>query len=308
MSSSQQQRTAVFTWASVTKGKPQTSESYEAEQAALKEKACLAKAERTRLAFEADAPRQARVEAMRSANVKQSHAQALAWQVQQVEHERKFSKENGWLMGQWPTSHEVPYEPRLTVPKHVNERARDWVERALASWWPEWEKCETVEALRSAFINAFVPFALEHSSYYKGVFAFKSWESGMGLEKKECSNKERYANLLKWVKAMEDDKTNPPYWNPLWVACKNITFENCLWAMNVEAGTFRALDKLCPNSEVPITGFLQVEGQVVTWLCDFTKYIPYLHEPKPKSKQAMEARRARDEERFDRMVMADCGW
>ena len=122
---------------------------------------------------------------------------------------------------------------------------------------------------------------------------------------KEGSHAERYANLMKWVKEMEEDKTNPPYWNPLWVACKNITFENCLWAMNVEAGTFRAMDKLCLNSEVPITGFLQVEGQVVTWLADFTKYIPYMHDPKPKSKQAMEAKRARDEERFDRMI---CEW
>jgi hypothetical protein len=75
--------------------------------------------------------------------------------------------------------------------------------------------------------------------------------------------------------------------------------------MNVEAGTFRALDKLCPDSEVPITGFLQVEGQVVSWLADFTKYIPYLHDPKPKSKAAIETRRRRDEEDIDRMIMSD---
>jgi hypothetical protein len=236
--------------------------------------------------------------------------QSLARQVQQAEHDRKFSKEMGWLMGQWPTSHLVPYEPRLTVPKHVNERARDWAERALASWWQEWEKCETVEALRGAFINAFVPYALEHSSYYKGVYEFKHWEKqtckAIGSNKVEDgTHVERYANLMKWVKAIESDQ---PYWNPLWVAVKNITFENCLWAMNVEAGTFRALDKLCLNTEVPITGFLQVEGQVITWLADFTKYIPYNHDPKPKSKQAMEAKRQRDEERFDRMIMKDFGW
>jgi hypothetical protein len=291
----------VFNWASVAKGKPQLNTDVEAQKAALKEKERIAKAEREQIAWEADAPLIERQRRMLRAKLEKEQEQALVRQVQQAEYERKFSKENGWLMGQWPTSHEVPYEPRLTVPKHVNERARDWVERALASWWQEWEKCTTVEALRAAFINAFVPYALEHSSYYKGVYAFKQWE------KQEClvmegTNVERYANIMKWVKAMEEDKTNPPYWNPLWVACKNITFENCLWAMNVEAGTFRAMDKLCLNSEVPITGFLQVEGQLVTWLADFTKYIPYRHDPKPKSKQAMEAKRARDEERFDRMI------
>lgn len=298
--SSSQQRTPVFTWASVAKGKPQTSEVFEAEQAALKEKARLAKAE-------ADAPLIERQRRMLRAKLEKEQEQALERQKYQAEHERKFSKENGWLTGEWPTSHEVPYELRLTVPKHVNERARDWAERALASWWQEWEKCTTVEALRAAFINAFVPYVLEHSSYYKGVYAFKNWErqewkANSTKKVEECTHAERYANLSRWVKSIESDQ---PYCNPLWVACKNITFENCLWAMNVEAGTFRAIDKLCLNSEVPITGFLQVEGQVVTWLADFTKYIPYRHDPKPKSKQAMEAKRARDEERFDRMI---CEW
>ena len=281
----------VFNWASVAKGKPQLTVD-------VKEKEQLAKAERERLVWEADAPRRAKEQVMR----KKEQEQALARQVQQDEHDRKFSKEGGWLMGQWPTSHEVPYEPRLTVPKHVNERARDWVERALASWWPVWEKCETVEALRTAFINAFVPFALEHGNY-KRVYDFEHWEKqqSTGTNKVEGANAERYANLLKWVKSIESDQ---PYWNPLWVACKNITFENCLWAMNVEARTFRAMDKLCPEAQ--ITGFLQVEGPVITWLADFNKYIPYFHDPKPKNQQAIEAKQCRDEKQFDRMLMEDC--
>ena len=293
----------VFSWASVAKGKPQLS-------ADIKEKEKREKAERERLAWEADAPMRARQDASVHAIRKKEQEQALARQKYKEEHDRKLSKEGGWLTGQWPTSHEVPYELRLTVPKNVNERARDWAERALASWWQEWEKCETVEALRGAFINAFVPYALEHSNYHKGVYEFQHWEKqkakAEGTNQAEGKNQaDRYANLLKWVKAIE---SNQPYGNPLWVACKNITFENCLWAMNVEAGAFRALDKLCPDSEVPITGFLQVEGPVVTWLADFTKYIPYLHDPKPKSKQAIEAieaRRRRDEEQFDRMLLDD---
>ena len=299
----------VFNWASVAKSKPQLTADVEADK---KEKERLAKAstaERERLAWEADAPARERQTAMFRSKLEKEREHSLLRQVQQAEHDRKFSKEGGWLTGEWPTSHEVPYNLRLTVPKHVNERARDWAERALASWWQEWEKCDTVEALRTAFVNAFVPFAFEHGNYHKGLYEFKHWEKqeckAEGTNQDNSTHAERYTNLMKWVKAMEEDKTNPPYWNPLWVACKNITFENCLWAMNVEAQTFRALDKLCPNMEVPITGLLQVEGQVITWLADFTKYIPYKHDPKPKSKQAIEARRQRDEEQIDRMLLDD---
>jgi hypothetical protein len=289
----------VFSWASVAKGKPQLTADIEAEKAAIKEKARIEKAERARLAWEADAPVRGRQEASVRAKLAKEHEQALMREKYQAEHDQKFSKEGGWLPGQWPTSHEVPYEPRLTVPKHVNERARDWAERALASWWPEWEKCATVEALRTAFIQAFVPYALEHGNYRRSE-DFQHWEKNKGLAK--GTNEERYANMLRWVKEVESDQ---PYWHPFWVAVKNITFENCLWAMNVEANTFRAMDKLCPDLKLQITGFLQVEGPAVTWLADFTKYIPYKHDPKPKSKQAIEAKRQRDEEQFDRMIY-DC--
>jgi hypothetical protein len=293
----------VFNWASVAKGKPQTIANVEAEKAALKEKERLANEEKQRLAWEADAPRRAYLETMRNSTTKKEQENKEKRAIYQAEHDRKFSKEGGWLSGQWTTSHEVPYGVRLTVPLTVNERARDWVERALASWWQEWEKCETVGALRIAFINAFVPFALEHGNYRR-VSDFEYWEKRACLVPYTC-HVERYANMLKWVEYMESDKANPPYGNPFWVACKNITFENCLWAMNVEARTFRALDKLCPDSDVPITGFLQVEGQVLTWLADFTKYIPYKHDPKPKSQKAIEAKRKRDEEDLNRMLDLD---
>jgi len=290
----------VFNWASVAKGKPQLIVDIETD---IKEKAQherREKAERARLAWEADAPARGRQEASVRAKLEKEREQALMREKYQAEHDKKFSKERGWLPGQWPTSHEVPYVPRLNVPKHVNERARDWVERALASWWQEWEKCTTVEALRKAFINAFVPYALEHGNY-KRVYDFEHWEKIEGLE--TTTHADRYINMLRWVKEMEEDiKRNRTYGNPFWVAVKNITFENCLWAMNVEANTFRSTDKLCPDLKIQIAGFLQVEGPIITWLADFTKYIPYHHDPKPKSKQAIEAKRLREEEEMDRMM------
>ncbi len=284
----------IFNWASVAKGTPQPIVQLETDS---KEKTQCEQAERSRLAWEADAPMRAHQEAAVRARLEKDREQSLAREQWQEERDRKFSKEEGWLAGEWPTSHKVPHEPRLTVPRHVNERARDWVETALASWWPVWEQCETVEALRLAFINAFVPHAIVHG-HHRGVCDFEHWEMIEGLT--WTTHADRYANMLRWVGEMEEDpKRKRPYGNAFWIAVKNITFEHCLWAMNMESRAFRAMDKLCPNSEFQITGFLQVEGPVITWFADFTKYIPYKHDPKPKSKQALEAERQREEPRED---------
>ena len=130
-----------FTWASVAKGKPELTTEVEANIKEKERLAKAAKAEREQMAWEADAPVRARQTAMLRAKLEKEREQSLARQVQQAEYERKFSKENGWLTGEWPTSHEVPYELRLTVPKHVNERARDWSERAFIQatrcWRPD---------------------------------------------------------------------------------------------------------------------------------------------------------------------------
>ena len=286
----------IFDWASVAKGKPQPIVKVEADRKEKERLAQAKQAELTRLATEADAAMRARQEAAARETRNKYQEQTLARQRWQEERDRKYCKEGGWLTGEWPSSSNVSDEIRLTVPKHVNERARDWVEKALASWWPVWEKCETVEALRLAFINAFVPHVIDHA-HHRGAYEFEYWEKTIGLT--WTTHVERYANMLRWVKEMEENKISRPYGNTLWVATKNITFENCLWAMNMDSRAFRARDKLCPNSEFPITGFIQVEGPVITWFADFAKYIPYKHDPKPKSKQAIEAKRLREKARED---------
>ena len=163
-----------FTWASVAKGKPQTTVTFEAEQAAREEKERIKKEALARLAFEEAAPRRAYEEAKRVERANQDKVIAENRALWLARRDLQFSKEEGYLK-EWALSSHVPHNTFLSVPPNVNERARDWTEKALASWWTEWEKCETVEALRAAFINAFVPCCLHGEGKYQ-VRDFEHWE------------------------------------------------------------------------------------------------------------------------------------
>ena len=224
------------------------------------------------------------------------------------------TKEKGYLGKCWP-SHSAEESilarlpDRLNVPRTVNQKALNWVENyALPSWWENWTaKCQTIGTLKQAFCDAFVPWVLRMEP--RGYWEFETFEqiqcftkphyfSASIIERAnerqrraELPNAIRYTSMLEWVQLRERDaKTggDVPYGNQFWVTCKNITFENCLWAMNVQSETFRALDK----DDQIITGFLKVNGNprldetTITWLADFSKYVPIIHLLKEKSAQA----------------------
>jgi hypothetical protein len=284
----------VFTWASVAKGKPQTTEACEAERIEKIKKDQAEKDERERIQSEREDAARARQEAATMAKMSREQQLLYSIQLEGIEYARKYSKENGWIAGNWPKIMEAYRLPKLTVPRNVNERARDWVEKALSDWWPVWIKCTTVVSLREAFINAFVPYCCFDNE--RGANDSSYWE------KKNCpdldpgvirTNAELYANLSQWVVEMEADKLNPPYRNIFWVQCKNITFENCLWAMNVLSSAFKATDK---DGNV-VSGFLSIgDTATVQWVVDFENYIPLLHQPKEKCRQAKEEQARKDKE------------
>ena len=269
----------AFNWASVAKGKPQTNESIEA----------------TRLADRTAAKKE---HLQKCDNEREQHRQQQP-PGKGAERAIKFCKETGWLTP-WPRVKEANKDHLyLNVPKHVNERARDWIEMALADWWPEWtQKCLTVGALRKAFIAAFVPYMLRGYFHYGGTNNFETWEKRycLGTGTLETQTHEvRYRNILQWVSTLEADKVNPPYWNKVWVACKHITFENCLWAMNIQSGAFQAED-----AGGLITGFLSIgsvgKDETLTWLADFENYIPLRHRPKEKCRQWKEQQAKKEAE------------
>ena len=232
----------------------------------------------------------------------------------EAEYMATHCKERGYLGKTWPRltdeeilSAKLPH--RLQVPRSVNQKALSWIENdALPSWWEEWTvKCHTIGALKQAFCDAFVPWVLKKEQ--RGYWEFETYErmlcfnpghyssasiterANVRQRRAELPNAVRYKSMLDWVQLREKDaKTggDVPYGNPFWVTCKNITFENCLWAMNVLSETFRAFAK---DDEI-ITGFLQVNGNsrldatTITWLADFQKYVPIPHLEKDKCAQA----------------------
>ena len=292
----------IFNWASVAKGKPQTTTEFEAEKFALAEKQRLAKEVERQAQWLCDAPRKERIENMRLAQLSREQEQAQRVAAEQAKYARLETKEYGYLET-WPRASEAYDLPKLMVPKNINERARDWIEQALAAWWPEWEKCATVDALREAFINAFVPYIFHHS-YLRGMDVYEKWERSMMHARPLASgevypNAERYTYITQWVAEMEADKVHPPYGNKFWVACKNITFANCLAAMTDNSQAFCVQKKKVQgDTEDDVgnaSGFLRLDSsQAITWLADFQNYIPRKHAPKEKCRQWKEAQAERE--------------
>ena len=300
----------IFNWASVAKGKPQTNAEFEAEKFVLAEKQRLAKEVERQIQLELDAPRKERIENMRLAKLSRDQERAQRVAEEQAKYARLETKEYGYLQ-HWPRASEAYDLPKLMVPKNINERARDWIEQALAAWWPEWEKCATVEALLEAFINAFVPYIFHHS-YLRGMDVYEKWERSMmharplakpsslggeTLKGEVYPNTERYVYITQWVAEMEADKVHPPYGNKFWVACKNITFANCLTAMTDNSQAFCVPKKKVKEDDVveEASGFLRLDPSLaIEWIADFPNYIPRKHEPKEKCRQWKEAQAERE--------------
>jgi len=174
----------------------------------------------------------------------------------------------------------------------------------LAAWWPEWEKCLTVDALREAFINAFVPYIF-HNSYLRGMDVYERWERSMMHARPLASgevypNVERYVYIMQWVAEMEADKVHPPYGNKFWVACKNITFANCLAAMTDNSQAFCVQKKKVQGDDDMddvgnASGFLSLSPSLaIEWIADFPNYIPRKHAPKEKCRQWKKAQAERE--------------
>ena len=239
------------------------------------------------------------------------HRQATEYLIKRDDH----TKEKGYLGKNWPdiaseyNANANAMPERLPVPRDINQKALSWIETdALPSWWEEWTaKCHTIGDLKQAFCDAFVPWIwrLEKKGYYE----FDTFERTLYVKPEHICcmpiserakererraalpNAVRYKSMLDWVQLREKEAKaggDVPYANLFWVTCKNITFENCLRAMDIRSETFRALDK---DGEI-ITGFLKVNGNPrldttsIIWLADFRKYVPIPHLEKEKCMQA----------------------
>ena len=172
---------------------------------------------------------------------------------------------------------------RLDVPHNVNKRAMEYVERYLVNFPELATTCKTVGELKSEFCVAYMRYALNNRYKNNGIQLIS-----------ETEEQQQYSRLQKWVMDEEASykarQNQPlpyePWRNPLWVFGKNVTFENCLWAMNVDSKTFETLD----SSGKTNTGFIRVEGNPsnddskITWLTDLSTYQGIEHNEKVTSR------------------------
>jgi hypothetical protein len=168
----------------------------------------------------------------------------------------------------------------LKIPANVNERAVHFIESFLATFPEEAQKCTTIGDLQLLFQNTYVPYVR------------------VQYPRQATDSMTDYSTIQKWVAAEEQQYTAdkakgmlfpPPWLNSLWVFAKNVTFENCLWALSYLSKTF-LMDQL-DEKGIPYTGYLRILGDpkkadsFIIWLDNLSTYQPYRHERKIKYKQ-----------------------
>lgn len=95
-----------------------------------------------------------------------------------------------------------------------------------------------------------------------------------------------------WV-AYKERMEKAPWLNAFWIFAKNVTFEKCLWALNVQSNTFitYVLDKDEGEYELDfelkplaIHGIVRLDGNSqLTWLVNLYNYKSTPHLQKEKS-------------------------
>ena len=303
--------TKIFTWSSVTSGKKQTQAEVAAAQAVIVEQARLKKdaEEAAKLA--------ARQKQVLLKNIKLINERALLEERYKQKFEREaaetlyYTKENGFWKkiappGYCNTTCEAGIAaPRryLEVPPNVSERAMNYIEEYLVNFPAEATKCRTVGEFKKAFIEAFIPYISQ--KYKTQLNSLDDYEHAHNLQD-DC----RYKTIQAWVADCDAEyKAEPsrlaPWYNPLWIFAKNVTFEKCLWAMNVVSKTFE-MDTCDSTLGKPYTGFIAVEGNPasmsakINWLQpDLTTYTGLPHNRKPFCKQKVK----KQEEEYARFLL-----
>lgn len=200
------------------------------------------------------------------------------------------------------------FQQELPVPQNVNARALEFIERVVINW-PEWQHtCDTVGKLRQGFHTA---YAIHVKTQYRNLLrTFEEWHAIHCYKSNEASYTEPadlYNTLQMWVAFKEKNEANP-WRNALWIFAKNVTFENCLWALNVESKTFASVNSgsdpvlvqpvlVQPGLVQP--GLVQLLTPIVNdltpikWLQDLHNYrfTAIAHAPKPPCKEKLERRR-----------------
>lgn len=246
-------------------------------------------------------------ERLKLENDQRKYAEKSQLQAKQREEERlrleqidkKYSRENGY----WTCKNQTGYNrshPKLDVPPTVNEKAMKYVEEWLGIFPEVRDRCNSLSELKKAFAEAFVPrIIFLFDDRWRNNEPFLSYETANVLP--IDNEDQRYNNLQAWVAYLEKTCKKPWEETAMWSFAKNVTFENCLWAINEKSQTFKTQNE----ADEYQWGFIRLEkGELINWICrDIREYNIIEHNPKEacRAKQLLKI----EEERNRRMVAMD---
>jgi hypothetical protein len=212
----------------------------------------------------------------------QEEQQRLEQQQQQQQQQRAKKNDDYWVKKAVQYNHD--HGP-IPTPRNVSARALEFIELAIVNH-PEWQtNCLTIGLLKEAFTAAYLAYI--EKQYGKSMYDFKQFERVY-----ECPELDRYENIQIWV-AYKERMEKEPWLNAFWIFAKNVTFEKCLWALNVQSNTFitYVLDKDAVEYELDfelkpqaIHGIVRLDGNSqLTWLVNLYNYKSTPHLQKEKS-------------------------
>ena len=276
-----------FVWAKLVAGQKQNLLEVEAEEKAkaVEEKARAELAQQKRQEKqeqEAEARRISKLkeDLARIGKLAEFEKQNAAEIERQKVRDAKYSRENGWwslISVRYPDDHQ-----QRPIPKTVNEKALRFVQHWLTVFGDQLAPLTTLGQLEEAFQQTVVPNLL--MVHDRSSDQFLTWEKRT-FGSNTLPNKVRYQHLQQWVATEEKEYQADPsrYGSPpwavwsLWVFAKNITWQNCLFAMSKVSGTFPG------NGLLQITGHFSKPTSAIKWLVPLEPYIGTYFIQKPIS-------------------------
>lgn len=240
----------VFVWSKLAGGTKQTLAEKEAEDKRKEEEAEKVSIEKHNQKMKVyreetlrkELAHQNRLQEYESALATQNRRRELAL-IEQAAYEASRTREKGY----W--SDEITYrdvfsdEMTRIIPRGLNKNTMKFLQRWLTVWGDKLQEISSVGDLENAFYNAFVPWIF--CEYNKSKYIFDAWEREQEQRTKlilypndETLNRDKYANLQKWVHESAQKGHQPWVSYPIWIAASHITWTRVWNAMTKESGAF----------------------------------------------------------------------
>jgi hypothetical protein len=180
---------------------------------------------------------------------------------EQAAYEASRTREKGYWKDEITYRNVYSDENDRIIPRGLNTNTMKFLQRWLTVWGDKLKEVATVGDLENAFYNAFVPWLF--CEYNNSKYAFDYWEQSKRVlyPNDETLNRDKYANLQRWVQESAQDGAKPWVSYPIWIAASHITWARVWNAMTKESGAFEnGLIRIIQGRGGPSASFEWVVG------------------------------------------------